>query len=1690
VKRLVKASLVAFVVVATGTPATASQDGVAALRNKAGASLQWDNITRHAYWMAGPVPTHDRRHGWHAVDLENDALLTLHLPAHAMLRIVADPDGPADVPFVAVSEGSGLALEKTFLQGEDGRSWLLKADPADASFVVHLGRAQGAGGRQRIALFVGRVAAPAEPVLYPQVLALGGEQVLVRRADEAVARSYTRVAAGETLVAPVRQAERLMLTYQLDSARAGSSSGNALTAVNALPRLEAAFPGQPVKQISQVTGPETTAPFNIGGQWRAASRQENFTTDVAPGQEHLRLSASHDMLVHITAASKNEFLIPSLNAPAAWRGRDSDQVLEATEQSMLATAASNQWRDISLLAATKFQQAAASRPGHPAALAAAQELAGQFTQYQDLAPDRAAAVQARSVIRQQPQPVDEAARSHIHASRDDLPPAPLALFHQVDGEPLRYLLPRVSYPIHLRIMVPREAPMTTLELRHDDGKISRLIPVLPLDGKHMRPDGAALAMVGPGTWPAALDGRADRAGTLAPLSEVASMEWLVPPGVTSITLRSTNGTLPVALQWGAAKAYFLDDAFLAALVDVSPIGDAGKRMQEDALRPLHRMLAAAHAQFIAEVVPPAPATEQRSPASTEAAARAAAAEKDPAQAVVLWAQAMRAADPVMRAKALQGQVRALFAAGDRFNGERLLRSYWLAGNDPVLIQAAQEELEALYQAEGDRAMQTLFAAARAARAPGDSAAMATLANALAGDGDDALALLAGLSASEKALPMLLQSALRSRLWRTFDAMLSHLTHPRDVEFWKGQRALLGGQTAQAQAHFIESGEMSWHQALTAGSTIAATLQDASTDKASTVAAWLDWQGRHPGARVWRDEPQALARHDGAVRLRSISLNLRSTWWRASAARPMVARLVGPVRILVEARPLHSAADGMMSGWLRIRTANQLWVQPFDRNRPTPGLEAEGLPILPGAAVLREINLPGGLHEIRIDAGDLPIATRLQVQRPALQLPVLPAPAAIHFTSHSGLIGTEVAAPACGKQVGCQLLANGTLYPSLVRFDVQPWIRLPVAPGGYDPVATALADGDVEGALKNATDPGERMRLLLWLAEVKPAERARAVALGAALADRYPTQEIRAQWERLAVGSRWVNLPLVDRSAGLRSLPVLPASPESPSARIRAALLVPLRPGELRATGDARVTLMLNQASRDTVRIEVAMEELPGVASLPVTVKIELNGLAIRQVRLETTGKGVTLPLTVPAGPQQLSVSILNPLLNQSLRVRFTGARQPLESITRDWHVATAAEPVRVMLGGPVFVRIDRLDKDGVHSQHRLLPDAVAQLTLAPVSGHAETLYRVYQRRIDPHIGSALPARPLRYRPEPLPQVPAEWQAPSAQSPQGVRFTDAMPLGDRSDHTFSLRAAASRRRNSEAMGGSGGAEAEQFVETGVNWRHRSKDDTSGMLADLLLRYRQGGSPVAGFRIAGDRQEHWSARLPFPYAIDYSVDGFAQNTPDGAGWSLLAQAGVSQTRMLGSGWSHRPAVAARARLISLDAVTDPARVDSDVFTRYHAQHRLAVAVSDTLSWRPWRDTHLATRLTITSNPDLNVFNPDHMRIDAHWRQLLGRLVLDAGGRVTHYRADSARASASTRRDLYLEATLDWWLPDRTRVELRSALRHDPGLRYTWGGVEMRWHWDGGRQLRDFSTNEMDFRTLRNWHAPVPANRIDEQ
>ena len=80
----------------TSIPVQAAIDGVELARSSAGMVLRWENIKGAPYWISGPAPLASPHRGWHVVELKGNQSVAIHVPARAMLRVIAEQDAPLE----------------------------------------------------------------------------------------------------------------------------------------------------------------------------------------------------------------------------------------------------------------------------------------------------------------------------------------------------------------------------------------------------------------------------------------------------------------------------------------------------------------------------------------------------------------------------------------------------------------------------------------------------------------------------------------------------------------------------------------------------------------------------------------------------------------------------------------------------------------------------------------------------------------------------------------------------------------------------------------------------------------------------------------------------------------------------------------------------------------------------------------------------------------------------------------------------------------------------------------------------------------------------------------------------------------------------------------------------------------------------------------------------------------------------------------------------------------------------------------------------------------------------------------------------------------------------------------------------------------------------------------------------------
>jgi hypothetical protein len=168
----------------------------------------------------------------------------------------------------------------------------------------------------------------------------------------------------------------------------------------------------------------------------------------------------------------------------------------------------------------------------------------------------------------------------------------------------------------------------------------------------------------------------------------------------------------------------------------------------------------------------------------------------------------------------------------------------------------------------------------------------------------------------------------------------------------------------------------------------------------------------------------------------------------------------------------------------------------------------------------------------------------------------------------------------------------------------------------------------------------------------------------------------------------------------------------------------------------------------------------------------------------------------------------------------------------------------------------------------------------------------------------------------------------------------------------------------------------------------------------------------------------------------------------------------------------------------------QLDQDVYTPFKNDHTAGFIPSLTLEHRPWLDTVWSIRIAEGTNENFDITRPDHYSTEAHWKQLLGNVVLDAFYRSAFYQADDYghqfddplpsnapnRIHASQRSYVGLDVNWQRWAIDQHRIELSGQYSYDIERKAHLAMLSLSVHFGQGRGYRDFAPGEIDFRDIR--------------
>ena len=615
------------------------------------------------------------------------------------------------------------------------------------------------------------------------------------------------------------------------------------------------------------------------------------------------------------------------------------------------------------------------------------------------------------------------------------------------------------------------------------------------------------------------------------------------------------------------------------------------------------------------------------------------------------------------------------------------------------------------------------------------------------------------------------------------------------------------------------------------------------------------------------------------------------------------------------------------------------------------------------------------------------------------------------------------------------------------------------------------------------------------------------------------QDIRRLLDSLKAGASWVQLKQFDERAGVIPEPIDGWVPENPALRIRKCLL-----------GSHDADYVLNATNELT--LEVAAEEdaefeftfwRPRVSFLPTTTStIEIQaGENSSEMVLDGIDEQTQVRIKLAAGTESIKIQQIDAYVNHFVHVsvrELNGDGNAMHLVDsskeklkqqRIFQVATKSEPLKFKVSGPAVIRVDRLEAGESSTETIPIAGPAAELTLTPDKSRLAK-FRIYKLALN------VTDTPI-YRAQHAPSVAVEedvnetvqavyeeieevFQSQSLDSlslrpidlpPVQFNIQDSARLGLQELGTIGLHLGYRQRRSLDEFPNP--SVSDDFFEARISrdkydpWRDRYLHHS------ILVRPRLQSGPSFGLIQKG------RIKLPLakcnpevnadgwgPYSLNWNASAFTQNAgtrilpgSSSTPWSANFNGGISRRHQINECWQHQPRLSFFARALSEDTDNFPAgELDQDIFTRFKADHRFGLRLTDRFVYQPCLDRRFWIRPSIAGNEDELV--PDNLGVQFGTDQLLGPVQLRLAYRLRGFLADNDRNNASLQNLMSLDVDFEHWHNQFRRTEMNFSLRHDLDSGGTSVGLNVSSFLNHARGFRDFRPETILFRSLREERA----------
>ncbi len=1650
--------------------------------------------------------------------------VTVQLMPGKWLRIHNPDETFANNAFeISMSTGTGLYAYLPVHIVEQGHSILISPDPT-LPRLVRIKRGKQHKQAQTFALFTSRY----KPVISPKtVISLQTHKQSLLLMPQRIFKDFWFIQAGTKplevkLQGPIRVTLESRLIYPpTESALAQDYQISA--------QLDAKSDDL-IQILEFETGAETEQQLTIDGKAPVLGRLQVGYLDIPKGEHSLRLTSSANLYIRLLREQSFDYLFPDLNRPEPdnkaelpeWIKRASWQLTEKElsvlvskrpntmmeiEKIALRLAQDNSRREGGLLGAMILREAFKRYPSESKIRRLANSLLGKHSFYRDLLPWKTAPSLFARFIPYQLRPPELpnlpliVAEQHQEAYLKRIPGAyftPLSIKKACAAQQL-YKLPRRTVPSLLRIVVkePNRLQKSQILWVQFDNSPPVMMEVIPqhleLDKKNYRfnQGEAGLSMLA-----------LDHGTPFASLINAGYFVLDLPSKVRQIKVwqpSCATESLHIALQYRAARPFRLDESEYESITSqfeteqqffqyfVNSLGADQRKTQAGYLYnhwlPLIRFLKARKKHFRAAINPQNREKLQLLNLQTldnlQQEARKAQTEKRWLVALEFWSRIAQGTRGKSQREAELARIKALEQLGELFLAKRLLQELYLVSPDPILSQQA---FRILLSREQNPLAKIPPLATEVLRNP-TPAMLTQLAHVLVENGYYDYAFMIGMALPSASRPhaLMLELTYRFGWWHSFEQLLAKVSKEKQ-RLWQGYRAQKQGDYAAALEFWGGAGGKDLANALQKGRQIRQQLQ--GQFKEGAIIAWERWQAAHPGPKEWKTATTLVKDYARSELIYGIEQDLFFKVFISQINRPVKLQIPGPMRVRLQFRTLHEPNNNQpLDAWVHVKelTASKPHIVRLNNILPSDGLRIVGEAQKLGHQTTQVFEFGPGLHEVEVSAINLPIAIKVQAEKPRLPLAVLPP--INEETLVAALKNDKLVFKNALEKCGC--LNCVLVIPPCIAIHSTPRRFPKLQRGDKKLLHQWRLRGQVDDA-KPIKDILKRMTLLLWAAEQQPSQA--LVVEGESLFRQYPqTPHLRSLWAALRAKTQWKSVQTIESSAGIHFVEMQGWQPESSSLRIRKALLRNVTENEQIITGYNPMGLSMFNLSATTLKLRLRMDDVISFKPIPMSVLYWLDNEPRRRLRLTPMQASKTLEIQVPEGDHILYVAIEKPVANQFLRIRINDSAPLIQKYERRYQVSTQEEPLIVNVKGPNWLRISEWHPTHIDTRYQQVGEGWHRLSFPPVKGQTMALLRLHEMvpKDENEKQPEVQLRQLQIVAESLPEQHLyvyEETKPTRKGdfPLRLDVRDGIPLSEQRKDSRSFTASLRRRQNVEEDD----IQFQDIFELSTTYRSFDEVSRDYLKSKWLVRFNEEGDITLGAK----RDLHYKQAQGRPFALRLSGSIYAQKVWDGdLEWHGLVKGSLSQYWRINLKSYHVPSFSVFGRWLSLSEAPDEFadRLDNDVYSDYKSDHRFGITLADSFIYEPWRDTRWVGRVRVNSNE--NIVKPDYLRLKAEWQQLLGEAQFNLAYRFYHYWSDDDRKQSVNRHWLSLDLSWDIWDENLSRWEWGIKLDQDLDNNELQGMLYLSWHNSRGRGYQDFLPGEVDFLRLRKERMPSVNDTI---